>query len=320
MNKVYVSAKLPKVTVEKLRKNGLEVEEYTGDGLISHKELLEKVADIDFLITTLSTEVDQEIIDAAPMLELIANFGAGFNNIDIVYAKSKGIQVTNTPRVSTNSVGEITMGLILALGHRIVEGDRQMRQSGFPGWAPLYFLGHEIAGKKLGIIGLGNIGSEVARKANALGMNVSYYQPHQLSDPEERSLKVTYKLFNELIKTSDYISINAPLTAKNHHQFNATIFEQMKETAMLINVGRGPIVDESALLEALKTGKIAGAALDVYENEPKVNSDFNDLKNVILTPHIGNATVEARNAMANIVATNVILSEHEEKPNFIVNN
>ncbi|WP_125589201.1 2-hydroxyacid dehydrogenase family protein [Companilactobacillus jidongensis] len=319
MKKVFLTAKLPEVAIKKLKRNNLEINSYDEDELISHEDLLENVPNVDFLITTLSTIVDKDIIDAAPKLKLIANFGAGFNNIDTKYAKSMGILVTNTPKVSTNSVCELTIGLILALSHRIVEGDQQMRQSGFPGWSPLYFLGNEIAGKELGIVGLGNIGSELARKANALGMNVSYFAPHQLTDPEERSLKVTYKSFDELIETSDYISINAPLTPQTHHQFSENVFKKMKRTASLINVGRGPIVDENALLGALRTNEIAGAALDVYENEPEFDHEFSKLKNVILTPHIGNATVEARNAMANIVADNVILLDQEEIPKFIIN-
>lgn len=319
MSKVYLSAKLPDVATKMLQDGGLDVSVYEGDGLISHDELLKNVSDIDFLITPLSTKVDKEIIDAAPKLKLIANFGAGFNNIDTAYAKQKGIPVTNTPAVSTNAVAEVTIGLMLALSHRIVEGDQKMRHEGFPGWAPLYFLGHEIAGKTLGIVGLGNIGSDVARKANALGMNVQYYKPNQLSDPEERSMKVTYKPLDELIKTSDFISINAPQTPDNHHQFDASAFKAMKKTASIINVGRGPIIDEAALLDALKSGEIAGAALDVYEREPEVDDGFKSLKNVILTPHVGNATVEARDAMANIVAGNVLLVDGGKAAKFVVN-
>ena len=319
MSKVYLSAKLPEVATKTLTDAGLDVSVFAGDGLISHEELLKNVADADFLITPLSTKVDKAIIDAAPKLKLIANFGAGFNNIDTAYAKEKGIPVTNTPAVSTNAVAEVTIGLILALSHRIVEGDQKMRHEGFPGWAPLYFLGHEIAGKTLGVVGLGNIGSDVARKANALGMNVQYYKPNRLSDPEERSMKVKYVSLDELIKTSDYISINAPQTADNHHQFDADAFKAMKSTASIINVGRGPIIDEAALLEALKTGEIASAALDVYEKEPEVDDGFKTLKNVILTPHVGNATVEARDAMANIVAGNVVLVNKGEAAKFIVN-
>lgn len=319
MTKVYLTAQFPEVALTKLRENHLEVESFAGDGLISHQELLAKAATADYLITTLSTVVDQEIIDAAPKLKLIANFGAGFNNIDSAYAKQKGILVTNTPQVSTNSVAELTISLILALSHRMVEGDQQMRTVGFPGWAPLYFLGHEMAGKTLGVFGLGSIGREVARKATALGMHVSYFSPHQLAAKDEQALNVAYKPFDELVKTSDFISINAPLTPETKHQFNAAVFKEMKQTAYIINVGRGPIVDETALLAALNRHEIAGAALDVYENEPNVDHAYTALKNVILTPHIGNATVEARDAMAEIVAGNVILMAQQQQPKYVVN-
>ncbi|MFC6169577.1 2-hydroxyacid dehydrogenase family protein [Loigolactobacillus jiayinensis] len=319
MSKVFLSAKLPAATTQILTDHHFDVQIYAGNGLISHAELLANVRDIDFLITPLSTQVDAEVIDAAPKLKLIANFGAGFNNIDAAYARTKGIAVTNTPAVSTNSVAEVTVGLMLALSHRIVEGDQQMRTTGFPGWAPLYFLGHEIAGKTLGIVGFGNIGREVARKARALAVNVQYWQPHRLTDPEERSLGVTYVEWHELVTSSDFISINAPQTAANHHQFDASVFQQMKSTAYLINVGRGPIVDEAALLTALQQHEIGGAALDVYEHEPKITAGLEKLTNVILTPHIGNATVEARAAMGTIVANNVVLVDQGQTAKFVVN-
>lgn len=319
MMKVFISAPLPEVTVEKIKAANLEVTMHSQETLITHNELLAAVKDVDFLITPLSTQVDKEIIDGAPNLKLIANFGAGFNNIDFNYARSKNIAVTNTPLVSTNSVAEVTLGLILDLSHRIVEGDTMMRTTGFPGWSPLFFLGHEIAGKTLGIVGLGNIGQSAAQKARALSMNVQYWQHHQLSDPQERSLGVKYVSMDELISTSDFISINAPLTDENFHQFNADTFHQMKKTAALINVGRGPIVDEEALVTALRAGEIGGAALDVYEHEPKVTPGLTEMKNVILTPHIGNATVEARNAMGNIVAENVIAVANGQSPKYVIN-
>ena len=319
MSKVYLSAELPALATKILIDHGFDVSIYDGEGLVSHETLLENVRDIDFLITPLSTKVDREIIDAAPKLKLIANFGAGFNNIDTAYAKEKGIPVTNTPAVSTNAVAEVTIGLMLALSHRIVEGNYKMHRDGFLGWAPLFFLGHEIAGKTLGIVGLGNIGSDVARKAKALGMHVQYYKRTPLSDPEERSMKVTYRPFDELIATSDFISINAPQTDENYHQFNEATFKAMKSTANIINVGRGPIIDEAALLKALKNGEIAGAALDVYEREPEVDDGFKILQNVILTPHVGNATVEARDAMAKIVAENVVLVDDGQSAKFVVN-
>ena len=195
-----------------------------------------------------------------------------------------------------------------------------MRTTGFPGWAPLYFLGNEVAGKTLGIVGFGNIGRDVARKARALSMNVQYWQPHIVSDPETRSIGAKYVPFDELVKTSDFISINAPQTKDNHHQFNADVFKQMKPTASIVNVGRGPIVDEVALLAALKAGEVGGAALDVYENEPKLTPGFEELyHNVILTPHVGNATVEARDAMGSIVANNVTLVDGGQAAKFVVN-
>lgn len=317
--KVFISALLPEVTVEKIKAANLDVTMYSQEALITHEELLAAVGDVDFLITPLSTQVDKEIIDGAPKLKLIANFGAGFNNIDYQYARSKNIPVTNTPVVSTNSVAEVTLGLILALSHRIVEGDMLMRTTGFPGWSPLFFLGHEIAGKTLGIVGMGNIGQAVAQKAHSLSMNVQYWQHHQLSDPEEHSLGAKYVSMAELLSTSDFISINAPLTKENFHQFDVTAFAQMKKTAALINVGRGPIVDEAALVQALQTGEIGGAALDVYEHEPQVTPGLTEMKNVILTPHIGNATVEARNAMGNIVAENVIAVAGQKAPRYVIN-
>ncbi|CUS25763.1 Glyoxylate reductase [Paucilactobacillus oligofermentans DSM 15707 = LMG 22743] len=319
MSKVFVSAKLPAITITKLENANINTTVYSGNTLISQAELLSSVTDIDFLITALSTKVDQEVIDNAPNLKIIANFGAGFNNIDIEYAKQKGILVTNTPLVSTNSVAEVTIGLLLALSHRIVEGDALMRADGFPGWSPLYFLGHEIAGQRLGIVGMGSIGRDVAKKARAMSMDVQYWQPHQLSDPEERSLGVHYVSFEQLINTSDFISINAPQTKTNFHQFNQDVFKQMKSTASIINVGRGPIIDEKALLKALQDKTIAGAALDVYEHEPNIEDGLADLKNVIITPHIGNATVEARDAMGTIVADNVVAVFKNELPKYIVN-
>lgn len=319
MSKLLIAAKLPESVYQRFNGTDIELATYDDDKLISHEELLESVKTVDYLITALSTVVDREIIDAAPNLKFIANFGAGFNNIDVEYAKQKSIFVSNTPIVSTNSVAETTIGLILALNHRIVEGDTTVRQGEFKGWAPTYFLGHEIAGKKLGILGFGNIGKEVARKAQALSLDIQYWQPHQLSDPEERSLNAKYASFDELIATSDIISVNAPLTESNRHLFDEIVFKKMKSTAQLINVGRGPIIDENALVKALRDNVIGGAALDVYENEPALAVGLTELTNVILTPHIGNATVEARDAMGKIVSENILLADQNLNTKYVVN-
>ena len=313
MAKVFISDKIPTVAANQLQQAGLEVTAYDGDGLISEDELIQQVQDADFLISTLSTTVSKAVIEAAPKLKLIANFGAGFNNIDVAMATAHKIPVTNTPAVSTNSVAEVTVGLMLSASHRIVEGDQLMRTKGFDGWQPLFFLGHELRDKTLGIVGLGNIGQAVAKLATAFGMHVQYTQRHQLPTDQEQALQVTYADFDTLVATSDFVSLHIPLTPDSQHLFNATTFKQMKANAWLINAARGPIVDEAALVTALQKGDIAGAALDVYEHEPAVEPALKTMENVILTPHIGNATVEARDQMAEIVASNVIKVLNGEK-------
>ena len=202
----------------------------------------------------------------------------------------------------------MTLGLILAISHRIVEGDRLMHNQGFSGWSPLFFLGHELAGKTLGVIGMGHIGRDVAKKAQAFSMNVQYWQPEQFRLPrdEENRLNIRFAEFTDLLQTSDFITVHAPLTEENHHQLDAKAFKQMKSSAFLINAARGPIVDEAALASALENHEIAGAALDVYEHEPTVTPGLKSMNNVILTPHIGNATVEARDSMAEICANNIL--------------
>ena len=319
MSKIYLSAKLPELGTKLLEDAGLDYRVYEGDGVISKKDLIEAIADCEILICPLSTQVDRDVIDAAPNLKLIANFGAGFNNIDSAYAKEKKIYVTNTPVVSTNATAELTAGLIISLSRRIVEGDRLMHDKGFDGWAPLFFLGHELKDKTLGIIGMGQIGQALAQMMNAFGMKILYHQRHVLSAELEKKLQVTYCSQEELIQQADILTLHAPLTAETHHLLTSENFKQMKDSAFLINAARGPLIDEAALLQALKTGQIAGAALDVYEFEPQVTEGLKELSNVILTPHIGNASIEARNQMAEIVAKNAIAIENHEPIKHIVN-
>ncbi|MHA5130917.1 2-hydroxyacid dehydrogenase family protein [Oenococcus oeni] len=319
MKNVLITAELPQVANSILQQAGLNVEIFTGDKLITKKELLDKVKDKDFLITSLSTDVDEDVINAAPKLKLIANFGAGFNNIDINSARAKEISVTNTPFVSTTSVAEVTAGLIISLSHRLVEGDNLMHDQGFNGWSPLFFLGHELSKKTLGIIGMGQIGKALAKRMQDFDMKIVYTQRHHLKEDEEKELHAVFLEKDELIKQSDVISLHLPLTKNTHHLLGAKEFATMKKTSFLINTARGPLIDENALLQSLKEKQLAGAALDVYEHEPKVDDQFKQMKNVILTPHIGNATIEARNAMAEVVAKNVVSVLNGEKPKYIVN-
>lgn len=320
MSKVLIAGRIPEHALTILKDAGLDIDVYDdSQSLITKDELIKRVADKDFLITPLSTQVDSDVIDNAPNLKLIANYGAGFNNIDIDYAKSKGIPVTNTPKVSTTSTSEVTCGLIIGLSHRMMEGDTLMRHEDFSGWAPLFFLGHELAGKTLGIIGMGQIGQAVAKRMHAFDMKILYTQRHQLDSETEDALGATFTKFDDIIKNADVITLHLPASPATHHLIGAEQFKQMKDSAMLINAARGPIIDEAALYDALVNHEIAGAALDVYEKEPEVADGFKALKNVVLTPHIGNATVEARDAMAEIVAKNTVSMDKGNKPNYVVN-
>lgn len=318
MATVYLSAKLPKKAAQLLTKANIDYAVYQGTGLISKQELLANLHNTQVLITALSTQVDEEVLNAAPKLKLIANFGAGFNNIDVQAAQAKGIAVTNTPFVSSTSTAELTCGLIIALLRRIAEGDRLMRTSGFAGWAPLFFLGHQLAGKTLGIVGLGGIGQEIAKRMHAFGMKIIYSQRHQARPEVEAQCAAEFVSFDDLLAQSDVVTLHLPLNKGTFHMIDEPQLAKMKDSAVLINCARGPIINEDAVLAALQNKQLAGAALDVYEHEPEVADEFKQLKNVVLTPHIGNATIEARDAMAQIVAENAIAVLNGQAPKYVV--
>ncbi|MDT0747701.1 2-hydroxyacid dehydrogenase family protein [Staphylococcus chromogenes] len=317
MKKIFVAGPIPEVGLNLLKEH-FEVEMYEGKGIISQDELKKGVKDAFGLVSLLSTNVNKEVIDSGEQLAFIANYGAGFNNVDIDYAKSKGIEVSNTPKASTNATAELTMGILLAVARRIPEGDQLMRHEGFDGWAPLFFRGREVSGKTIGIIGLGEIGSAVARRAKGFDMNILYTGPHRKED-KEQALDASYVDLETLLKESDFITINAAYNASMEHMIDAEQLKLMKSTAYLINASRGPIVHEKALLEALQNKTIEGAALDVYEFEPEITEGLKSLDNVVITPHIGNATFEARDMMAEIVANNLIKKAQGETPDYIVN-
>lgn len=305
MKKVFVAGKIPQIGMDMLEKE-FDVEVYEKDDLISEAELRERMKDKDALLSLLSTPVDKETIDSAPNLKIIANFGAGFNNIDCEYAGGKGIPVTNTPQVSTAATADLTIALVLAVARRVAEGDQLARTVGFNGWAPLFFLGREVTGKKLGIVGLGNIGKAVAERAKGFGMEILYNSKTRKSPEVEKELNATFVSLEELLQESDFVTINCSYSPDMKHMFGKEQFEMMKSTAYFINASRGPIVDELSLIEALKAKEIEGAALDVFEFEPKISEELKTLKNVVLTPHIGNATIETRDAMAVMAVENII--------------
>jgi glyoxylate reductase len=248
------------------------------------------------------------VLDAATDLRVIANVAVGYDNIDVEYARSRGIVITNTPDVLTEAVAELTWGLVLAVARRIVEGDRTVRRGDWRGWALDYMLGTELSGKRFGIVGFGRIGRAVARRAGAFGMSVVYARkaaggagPAGPADASAREVS-----FDELLVTSDVVSLHVPLTPATRHLIDQRALARMKRSAYLINTSRGQIVDEDALAWALAERLLAGAALDVYENEPHVHPRLRELENVILAPHIGSATTETRTAMADLAVRNVI--------------
>ncbi|ARJ50455.1 NAD(P)-dependent oxidoreductase [Staphylococcus lutrae] len=317
MKKVFIAGPIPEKGLELLKAH-FEIEMYDGDGIIDKATLKKGVKDAFGLVSLLSTEVDQEVIDSGTELQFIANYGAGFNNVDIDYARSKNIDVSNTPKASTDATAELTMAILLAVARRIPEGDQLMRNQGFNGWAPLFFRGREVSGKTIGIIGLGEIGTAVAQRAKGFNMNILYTGPHQKPD-KEQALGAQYVDLDTLLQNADFVTINAAYQPSMKHMIDTPQLKMMKPTSYLINASRGPIIHEAALLEALENKMIEGAALDVYEFEPEITEGLKSLKNVVITPHIGNATFEARDMMAEIVANNLIKKATGETPDYIVN-
>jgi glyoxylate reductase len=275
-------------------------------------ELAAEVADVDALITLVSDPVTAGVIAAAPKLRIVANYAVGVNNIDRAAAAARGIVVTHTPGVLTDATADLTMALLLALARRLVEGDRLVRAGGFAGWSPDLLLGKELKGKGLGIVGPGRIGRAVARRARAFGMTViaSGRSGRSDDDPDDPP-RVS---FEDLLRRSDVISLHLPLTEETRHLFDRDTLQRMKPGSFLINTARGGLVDESALIMAIESGHLAGAALDVYENEPAVLPALLDNDRVVLMPHAGSATVETRREMARMVVEDVRRVLSGEKP------
>lgn len=303
--KVLVTGRLPQEVIALIKKEH-EVEVNEEDRPMEKERLLRSVGNKEGFLCMITDRVDEELLDRAPRLRMVANYGVGFNNIDVKAATERGIPVSNTPGVLTNATADITFALILATARRVVEGDRRNREGNFQFWAPSHFLGREVTGKTLGIIGLGRIGKAVARRAKGFEMRVLYSNRHPIDGSQEEDLDVKCVSLKKLLSEADFISLHVPLTDQTHHLIGHEELELMKPTAYLINTSRGPVVDEQALLRALQERRIAGAGLDVYENEPDLTPGLADLDNVTLLPHVGSATLETRTKMAQLAAENLL--------------
>jgi glyoxylate reductase len=316
--KVLITNRFPEDVVRRIS-DLHEVSSHFEDAPMDRHQLSDRVASCHGLLCMIADTVDRSILEQAPDLKIVANYGVGYNNIDVKAASQRGILVTNTPGVLTNATADLAMALILAMGRRVVEGDRLVRQGRFRYWAPFHFLGCEISGKTLGIIGLGRIGRAVARRASGFEMPVVYYNRHRLDPDQEQALGVTYLPLEQLLAQADIVSLHVPLTPETHHLIGARELEGMKTGAYLINTARGPVVDEKALLAALQNKKIAGAGLDVYEDEPNLTPGLVDLDNVVLLPHVGSATFETRHRMAVMAVDNLLAGLAGQKPPNCVN-
>ena len=311
--KVLVTARMP-VEVISLIEREHQVESYQEDPPLDRQSLLRRVADKEGLLCTITDRIDAELLDGAPALKVIANYGVGFEHIDLAGATRRGIPVTNTPGVLTDATADLAFALILATARRIAAGDRRVREGKFTYWAPLLFLGQEVSGKTLGLIGLGRIGQAVAQRARGFGMRVLYHSRTRLAPAAEQELQVAYALRETLLQEADFVSLHVPLTPETRHLIGRRELELMKPTAFLINTARGPVVDEAALVEALRRGQLGGAGLDVYEREPELSPGLTDLDNVVLLPHLGSATIETRTRMGLMAAENLLAGLRGQRP------
>lgn len=266
------------------------------------------------LVPIITDRVDAAVMDLLPDLRVIANYGAGVDNIDVAEATRRHIQVTNTPGVLSESVADLTWGLLLAACRRIVESDETMRTGQFQGWEPTFQLGTDVYGKTLGIAGLGQIGEAVAQRAKGFNMKVLYTRRHRLHPEMEEALSVSYRSFDELLAECDFLSLHMPLTPETHHLMNRDTLMKMRPGSVLINTSRGPLIDEEALVDVLKNGPLAAAGLDVFEEEPRVHPGLVSLKNVVLTAHIGSATNATRTRMGDLALQNLLAFLGGESP------
>jgi glyoxylate reductase len=318
--RIYVTQPVAKSAIARLRKVATVTVNPDGSQIIGRRALIDAVRRSDILFCLLHDRIDADLINANAALRLIAAQSISPSNIDVEAASARNIPVTVVPARTTEATADLAFALLLAVARRVVEGDHLVRAGKFPGAQSGYLLGSFVWSKTIGLVGGGGlIGQAVARRAHGFGMRVLYYAPRRKTEDEESSAGLTYAPLDTLLAESDFVSVHSPLNKETQHQIGAAQLRLMKPTAYLINTARGPIVDEAALARALKRKQIAGAGLDVFEHEPKVSKDLRTLSNVVLTPHVGSATREVREDMANIVVDNILAFLDGKRPPNCVN-
>lgn len=316
--KVFVSRMLPQSALDIIKQN-CDMELNTADVRLSKQELIDKIRDKEGLLCLLTDTIDAEVLNSSPRLKIVANVAVGYDNIDVKAATQRKIMVTNTPGVLDNTTGDFTWALLLAVARRVVEADKFTRAGLYKEWGLQLFLGTDVYGKTLGIIGLGRIGQVVAKRAQGFDMRILYYDVVRAKPEIEERYKATFVDKDTLLRESDFVTLHVPLFPETIHFISTREFNLMKPTAFLINASRGPVVDEAALVEALRTKRIAGAALDVYEKEPEIHPGLIPLDNVVLAPHIASASVETRTKMAVMAAENLVAGVTGKRPPNLVN-
>jgi len=312
--KIVVTGKIPEIALQKLKQSH-EVISWGEETPISRDELLKRVSGANVIVSLLTEKVDDEVLSLAGKdLKAVCNVAVGYNNIDVAACKSKNVLVTNTPGVLTDATADIAMALILMTTRRLSEGERVIRNQDPWAWGMFYMLGSSIQNQTLGILGMGQIGIATAVRAKSFGMKIIYTRRNRLDEKVEKELSAQYVSLDELLQQSDIVSLHCPYSTETHHLISDAQLSKMKKTSYLINTARGPIVNEEALANALLNNTIAGAGLDVYEHEPKVNEKLLKLDNVVLLPHLGSATVETRTAMATTAANNALEILSGSKP------
>jgi len=315
--KIFVTRKIPEPGLDLIRKeHELEINPY--NRVLTKEEIVKGVRGKDGLLCLLTDQIDREIIASESKLKMIANYAVGYNNVDVETATRRGIPVSNTPGVLTDATAEMAWALLFSAARRIAEGDRFTRAGRFKGWDPMLMLGQNVSNKTLGIIGAGRIGTALGLKSKGFNMEVLYVNKRE-NEALEREVNARKVEIREVLKKSDFISLHVSLSESTRHMIGEKELKMMKENAILINTSRGPVVDEQALIKALKEKWIFGAGLDVYEHEPGVSTELKNLDNVVLQPHSASATIETRTKMALMAAENMIAGLKGEIPPNCVN-
>ena len=321
--KILVTQKVPDPAYPLLEAIGDVEANMEEGGIWPYEELLRRGPGHDYIYSLLTDNIDARFLEtcatSTPRLKMVANMAVGFNNIDVEAATRLGIAVSNTPGVLSDTTADLAFALLMATARRIPEAERYLRAGKFKGWGPLLFCGEDVHGSVIGLIGAGRIGKLVARRASGFDMKVIYYDVYRMSPEEEAEYHLTYMLMDDVLEQADFISIHTPYMSTTHHLISERELSIMKSSAILINTARGPIVDEKALVKALQNKTIAGAGLDVYENEPTVEPELLTMENVVLLPHIASASLKTRTLMATMASDNIVAHFLGQRPPNIVN-